>query len=80
MDAVKFIKIHGWKEAKSVCNGIFTGCVSYEWVQSNIDELRRYVEAYDLLDSNRINPYIETPFELEMQLQHATRLIEEVRK
>ena len=48
MKANEFVKQHGWKEAKSICHGIFTGVVCYKWVELNIDDLKRLVESHDL--------------------------------
>lgn len=50
MKANEFIRKHGWKEAKGVCNGIFTGCVTYKWAELNTDDLKRYVDAYELVN------------------------------
>ena len=50
MKANEFVKKFGWEEAKIICNGVFTGVVCYKWVELNIDELKRLVESWDLVE------------------------------
>lgn len=51
MNAVEFVKKHGWEEAKKASESIFNGDVTYKREEINIDDLKRLVESWELIQS-----------------------------
>jgi len=52
MKAVDFVKKHGWEEAKKASVSIFNGDVTYKREDINIDDLKRLVESWELVEKH----------------------------
>lgn len=51
MNAVEFVRKYGWKEANKASVSIFNGDVTYKREEINIDDLKRLVESWKLVES-----------------------------
>lgn len=49
MNAVEFVKKHGWEEAKKASESIFNGDVTYKREEINLDDLKHLVESWGLI-------------------------------
>lgn len=50
MNAVEFVNKHGWEEAKKASESIFNGDVTYKREEINLDDLKRLVESWELVE------------------------------
>ena len=51
MNAVEFVKKHGWEEAKKASESIFEGDVTYKREEINIDDVRSLVKSWKIVKS-----------------------------